>query len=107
LRLRLQRSRTDRAQAGLPQSVVDALVRSERPAFDNAQEEAIYDFCHELHERHKISDKTYARALEIFGAPGVVELTALFGYYVMIAMTLLAHDMPVQEGARYRLTKPA
>ena len=92
---------------GLSQAVVDALVRGERPRFEKADEEAIHDYCMELHGKHAISDKAYNRALEQFGAPGVVELTALFGYYVMVAMTLLAHDMPPQPDARYKLAKRA
>jgi len=39
--------------------------------------------------------------------PGVVELTALFGYYTMVSMTILAHEMPLQDGAKYRLAKRA
>jgi len=37
--------------------------------------------------------------------PGVVELTALIGYYGMVAMTVIAHQMPLPEGAEPPLTK--
>jgi len=90
---------------GLSQALVDALVRGERPGFDKADEEAIYDYFTELNAKHAVSEKTYARALGLFKAPGLVELTALFGYYTMIAMTLLAHDMPIQPDAKYHLEK--
>lgn len=92
-------------EGGLSKAVVEALQGGARPAFGQPDEEAIYDYCLELHEKHAVSDKTYARALELFGVPGVVELTALFGYYTMVAMTILAHQMPVPEDARYRLAK--
>ena len=85
---------------GLPQSVVDALARNERPVFEKEDEEAMYDYLMELHEKHAISDKTHARAKELFGIPGIVELTALSGYYGMVAMTLLAHGMPLPEGVK-------
>ncbi len=90
---------------GLPQPVVAALQKGVRPAFGKPDEEAIYDYCSELHEKHAISDRTYARAKELFGVPGVVELTALFGYYTMVAMTILAHQMPLPDGAKFRLEK--
>jgi 4-carboxymuconolactone decarboxylase len=90
---------------GLPASVAEALAAGKRPVFQQADEEAIHDFCAELGDRHRVSDATYARALGLFKAPGVVELTALFGYYTMVAMTILAHEMPVAENARYRLAK--
>ncbi|MCC7485626.1 MAG: carboxymuconolactone decarboxylase family protein [Burkholderiales bacterium] len=94
-------------KAGLSESIVDALVRDERPRFANADEEAIYDYCMQLHRHHAVSDAAHARARELFGIPGVVELTALFGYYVMVAMTLLAHEMPLQQDAKYRLLRRA
>ena len=90
-------------EAGLARPVADALAAGKRPAFDQPDEEAIHDFCKELTDRHKVSDKTYARAKELFGVPGVVELTALLGYYTMVAMTILAHEMPLQDGAKFRL----
>ena len=75
------------------------MARNERPKFDKPEEEAIYDYGVELFRNHAISDKTYNRAKAIFGIPAIVELACLMGYYGMVAMTLLAHDMPVQEGA--------
>ena len=90
---------------GLPQSVVDALARGERPAFDKKDEETIYDYLTELFEKHQISDETHARAVELFGIPAVVELTALSGYYGMVAMQLLAHEMPLPEGVEAPLKR--
>jgi len=83
---------------GLPQSVVDALARGERPVFEKEDEEAIYDYLTELFTAHAITDKTHARAKALFGIPAIVELTALSGYYGMVAMQLLAHEMPLPEG---------
>jgi 4-carboxymuconolactone decarboxylase len=85
--------------AGLAQSIVDAMVRNARPKFDKPEEEAIYDYGVELFRNHAISDKSYDRAKDIFGIPAIVELGCLMGYYGMVAMTLLAHEMPLQEGA--------
>ena len=38
------------------------------------------------------------RALARFGERTLVELTALVGYYTMVAMTLNAHEIPLPEG---------
>jgi 4-carboxymuconolactone decarboxylase len=92
-------------KGGITQPVIDALARNERPIFRQIDEEALYDYCTELFEQHAVSDRSYARALKIFGVPGVVELTALIGYYGMVAMTVLAHEMPLPEGAKPLLTK--
>jgi 4-carboxymuconolactone decarboxylase len=90
---------------GLPQSVVDGLARNERPAFDKEDEEAIYDYLSELFQKHAISDKTHARAKALFGVPGIVELTALSGYYGLVSMMLLAHEMPLPEGVMAPLSR--
>ena len=90
---------------GLPESVVEALERNERPKFEQEDEEAIYDYLTELHRNHAISDATHERAKKLFGIPAIVELTALSGYYGMVAMQLLAHQMPLPEGAAPPLKK--
>ena len=90
---------------GLPESVVESLKKNERPKFEKEDEEAIYDYLVELHRDHRISDATHARAQALFGIPGIVELTALSGYYGMVAMQLLAHEMPLPEGATPPLKK--
>ena len=59
---------------------------------------AIPDSAVELQERRAVSDATYQRALDNWGVVGVVELTALIGYYTMVAMTLNAHEFPLPEG---------
>lgn len=84
---------------GLPQAAVDALARGERPALAQEDEAIVYDYCSELAERRAVTDATYARALAAFGAPGVVELTALYGYYTMVSMTAVAHELAPPAGA--------
>ena len=74
-------------------------MRGERPALAQDDEQVVYDYCTELAERKAVADATYARALGLFGAPGVVELTALFGYYTMVAMTAVAHELAPPAGA--------
>ncbi len=92
-------------KGGIAQSVIDAVASNERPVFTRPDEEALYDYCMELVTNRAISGKTYARALELFGVPGVVEITALLGYYTMVAMTLIAHEMPLPQGAAPPLAK--
>ncbi len=92
-------------KGGLGQSVIDAMAAGRRPEFDKEDEAAVYDFGMELFEQRKVSQATYDRALKLFGAPGVVELSALIGYYAMVAMTLIAHEMPLPEGAQPPLVK--
>ena len=86
-------------KGGLSPEVIEAVRNGRRPTFAAEDERAVYDFCSEMHQNKSISDATYGRALERFGTLGVVELTALMGYYTMVAMTLIAHEIPLPEGA--------
>ncbi|MEK6243576.1 MAG: carboxymuconolactone decarboxylase family protein [Pseudomonadota bacterium] len=86
-------------KGGLSAAVIEAIRHGQRPPFTTEDEQAIYDFCREMHENKAVSDKSYRRAHELIGTLGVVELTALMGYYTMVAMTLIAHEIPLPEGA--------
>jgi 4-carboxymuconolactone decarboxylase len=86
-------------KADLPRSTIDSVRNNVRPTTDNADILMIYDYARELNERYCVSEPIYARALARFGAVGVVELTALIGYYTMVAMTLNAHEIPLPDGA--------
>jgi 4-carboxymuconolactone decarboxylase len=86
------------ARAGLGAEVIAAVRAGERPRFVNPDEESIYDYVTEIQRDHAVSEATYRRALELFDVVGVVELTALTGYYSMVAMTLNAHEIPLPPG---------
>ena len=55
--------------------------------------------CVERQRDHRATDATYQRVLDAYGTAGIVELTALIGYYAMVALTLNAHEIGVPEGA--------
>ena len=78
-------------EAGLPDPVIEAIRVGRRPDPMLPDEAAVYDYALELLEKRGVSDDTHARATAAFGVPGVVELTALVGYYTLLAMTLNAH----------------
>jgi 4-carboxymuconolactone decarboxylase len=87
-------------KGGLPAAVIDSIRAGQRPAFDDPDEEAIYDYCRELHETHFVSDQVYKRVLDQLGPSGVVELTALLGYFVMVSMSLNAHEYGLPAGIK-------
>lgn len=85
--------------AGLSPAVIGAIARAERPVFGHIDEAIIFDYADELLRNHHVHDETYERALQLLQAVGIVELTALVGYYSMVALTLNAHQIPLPEGA--------
>jgi 4-carboxymuconolactone decarboxylase len=85
-------------KGGLAQPVIEAIRERRRPDNMKADETALYDFSTELVNNNSISDTTYKRALDAFNKRGVVELAGLIGYYMMVAMTLVAHDLQPPTG---------
>lgn len=75
-------------QSGVPKTTADAIALGKKPEGMNEEETACYDFSIELHKTRQVSDETYARALSHFGEAGIVDLTALNGYYAFLAMQL-------------------
>ncbi len=84
-------------KAGLSDQSIETL-RSGGSSFALADEQAIHDYGMELLVKHFASDATYQRVLALFGTAGVVELTALIGYYAMVALTLNAAEFEVPAG---------
>jgi 4-carboxymuconolactone decarboxylase len=84
--------------AGLPQAVIDDVHAGRRPSGLDADGLAVFDYADELNRRKTVAEETYQRVLARWHAVGVVELTALIGYYTMVAMTLNCHDIPLPEG---------
>ena len=91
------------AQAGLPDTVIEAIKHRRAPPLSAEDEATVYDFSCELQTNRAVSDETYGKALALLGPAGVVELTALNGYYAMIAMTLNEHRIPLPGGASPQL----
>jgi 4-carboxymuconolactone decarboxylase len=78
-------------KAGVTADVAEAIKAGRRPDFERADESAVHDYCKELLESRFVGDAAYAAAVQHLDAKGVVELTCLLGYYVMVAMSLNAH----------------
>jgi 4-carboxymuconolactone decarboxylase len=78
------------SQAGVPQDLIDAIARRERPQGMRADEAVVVDFCLELQRGKRVPDKVYADALALFGEQGVVDLMGVNGYYTLLAMLMNA-----------------
>ena len=90
--------RSEAELAELPQPMIEALLAQTTPPGMDARQSALYHYALELNRSKSVSDNTYAAALALFGARALVELTALVGYYTLVAMTLNAHEIPMPEG---------
>jgi len=85
-------------KAGLSPDVAADLALGKRPANMKPDEEAVYNFCQEMHTKHEVSDATYQAVLDLFGEQGIVDLIAVSGYYVMVSMILNVNRTPLPAG---------
>ena len=87
-------------EEGLGLAVIDTIAENRTPDFADDEESAVHAFCRELHGDHRVTDATYDAATAALGHEGVIELTALCGYYTLISMTLNTFQVSPPEGAR-------
>jgi 4-carboxymuconolactone decarboxylase len=85
-------------KAGLSPQIVAELKLSKRPSNMPPEEAAVYDFITELTTKHEVSDATFNRARELLGEQQVVDLTAVAGTYITIAMFLAMAKESVPAG---------
>jgi len=86
-------------KAGLPQSVIDDLKEGRRPAGMQPDEAVVYDVSMDLATQHRLSDATFARAKAVLTDQQIVDLVAVSGTYVTVAMLLAAADEKAPGGA--------
>lgn len=82
--------------AGVQPETLDALAQGRRPVGMADDEACVHDFVTELTRHHGVSDATYAAACERLGEAGVVELTALAGYFAMVSAVLNVAGTPAE-----------
>jgi 4-carboxymuconolactone decarboxylase len=86
------------AKAGLSADIIAELKTNKRPSAMAEDEAVVYDFVTELTTTQKVSDETYARAKKVFNDQQIVDLTAVSGNYVMVAMMLAMAEETVPAG---------
>ena len=93
-------------KAGLSPDIVNELKANKRPSNMTPEESIVYDFVTELTTARVVSDETFNRAKQLLGGQQVVDLTAVAGTYITVAMILsmseetvpLGKDLPFKPG---------
>ena len=75
-------------KAGLPAAVADDLKANIRPRDMQPDEAAVYDVAMAMSTQHEISDELFTRAKAVLGEQQLVDLIAVSGTYVTVAMLL-------------------
>jgi len=87
-------------QAGLSESIANAVAEGKRPTGMKPDEEALYNFVEELLTKKQVSDATFKTAVDHFGEQGVVDCIALIGYYQIVSAMLNVDRYPLPDGAK-------
>jgi 4-carboxymuconolactone decarboxylase len=85
-------------KAGLSPDIVNELKANKRPSNMTPEESVVYDFVTELTTARAVSDETFNRAKQLLGEQQVVDLTAVAGTYITVAMILAMSEESVPPG---------
>src|SRR5499427_9671663 len=85
-------------KAGLSPDIVSELKANKRPSNMTPEESVVYDFVTELTTARVVSDETFNRAKQLLGEQQVVDLTAVAGTYITVAMILTMSEESVPPG---------
>lgn len=87
-------------QAGVPACTINAIKSGDAPRIDDEDDAAIYEYTRQIQLYGRVADDVYRYVWSKWGEVGIVELTAVIGYYTMVAMTLNAHEIPLPDNAK-------
>ncbi|MBA2963533.1 MULTISPECIES: carboxymuconolactone decarboxylase family protein [Ramlibacter] len=85
-------------EAGVDQSVIDAIGQGRTPQGMTADQALLHRFISELLQDKDVSDGTYAQALERFGEPALLDVLCTAGYFSFVSLILNTIRQPVPEG---------
>jgi 4-carboxymuconolactone decarboxylase len=85
-------------KAGLSPEIIAELKTNKRPSNMPPEESVVYDFVTELTTKHEVSDETFNRAKQLLGEQQAVDLTAVAGTYIAVAMILAMAEESVPAG---------
>ncbi len=85
--------------AGLAPEVIEAIRVGARPAFANPEESLVYEVAIELLRSRTLNAKRHRNLVEALGEAATVELIALIGFYIGLAVLLVAYDVDAPNGA--------
>ena len=86
--------------AGINNDVLEAIRDCRPPGFASATDRDAYEYTRQLLVAGDVDIALHEAVCTHWGETGAVELTALIGYYAMVAMMLNAQDIPTPDGSR-------
>lgn len=84
-------------QCGITEAEIAALRQGEPLRLADPHEQAVHDVVRALVTERDLGDGAYATGRDVLGAPTLVELTTLVGYYALLALQLRVFRVGVPE----------
>jgi len=84
--------------AKVPDAVIDIIKNKEAALRLSDRDTLIITFARDSFQQHRIGSDVYARAVEMFGKQGTLELATIIGDYAMAAIMLNATDQHLPPG---------
>ena len=81
-------------QGHLAVEKVQALIAGLPTSFDDLRQQIVYELASTLATPRVIPSGMYARAKELLGDAGIVDVTVLMGWFTGVSMTLMVYDVP-------------
>jgi 4-carboxymuconolactone decarboxylase len=85
-------------KAGIKQETITAIAEGRRPSGMTDDEDTVYEFCSEILRHQSVCDATYARVVKRFDEQGVIDISALCGYYTTLAFVMNVARTPLPQG---------
>jgi 4-carboxymuconolactone decarboxylase len=85
-------------QVGLDPAVAEAIRSRTAPVIEKEDEKIVYAVASELSVDRRLSDPTYAKAVETLGEQTVLDLVTIIGFYTMVAVVLVSIDVDIPDG---------
>jgi 4-carboxymuconolactone decarboxylase len=83
---------------GIAPAIADAIAAGRCPEGLGEAESEILEFCTALHRTKNVPDAALEAVARRFGETGIIELTAICGYYATLAMVLNVAGVEPPEG---------
>ncbi|HWR46439.1 MAG TPA: hypothetical protein VN327_02295 [Pseudonocardiaceae bacterium] len=81
-------------KGGLAPEKVQALIAGLPASFDDPRQQVVYELASTLAAARVVPLGLYRRARDLLGDAGIVDVTALMGWFTTVSLTLMAYDVP-------------